>query len=172
MSNLEDIKVEGVPIELKGTTYYLKYDLNAFAELEEKYGSLYKALKSLEGTDEKDDEGNVIMTEDRDDDDNIILDKEGKPKKVPRRKISIKAIRTIFWAGLIHAHPKMTELEAGALLSIADMSTLAEKLGEAIKVSMPNIKDEVNKEEVSKETEDKILAGDSKNEVIHTQPKI
>ena len=159
MSNLNNVKVKATPIELGGETYHLKYDLNAFAELEEEYGSLNRALNSLGGEKEKDSDGKVIMIEELDDDGNVVLDSNKAPKMVPQRKISIKGIRSIFWAGLLHEHPKMTQREAGALLDISNMKYLAEKLTEAMKASMPKIKDEAAKEDASKKTEDIISGG-------------
>ncbi|HSA06148.1 MAG TPA: hypothetical protein P5556_03105 [Candidatus Gastranaerophilales bacterium] len=47
MSNLADIKEKKMPITINNKTKYLHYDLNAFAELEEIYGSIDKALNEL-----------------------------------------------------------------------------------------------------------------------------
>lgn len=48
MSNVRDVKRKPVHVELQGESYELCYDLNAFAELEDKYGSVEKALKVME----------------------------------------------------------------------------------------------------------------------------
>lgn len=47
MSNLSDIRQKNTPIVLADNTYNLRYDLNAFAELEEIYGSVEAAMNSL-----------------------------------------------------------------------------------------------------------------------------
>jgi hypothetical protein len=51
MSNLEKVKTEPVYVELGGKQRRLKYDMNAFALLEKRYGSIDKAMDVLqEGT--------------------------------------------------------------------------------------------------------------------------
>ena len=47
MSNLSDIRQKKIPITLGEKTYHLHYDLNAFAELEEIYGSVEIAMNAL-----------------------------------------------------------------------------------------------------------------------------
>ena len=47
MSNLSDIRTKKTPITLGEKTFHLHYDLNAFAELEEIYGSVEKAMSTL-----------------------------------------------------------------------------------------------------------------------------
>ncbi|OGI00471.1 MAG: hypothetical protein A2Y25_12030 [Candidatus Melainabacteria bacterium GWF2_37_15] len=47
MSNLSDIRQKKIPITLGEKTYHLHYDLNAFAELEEIYGSVEAAMNAL-----------------------------------------------------------------------------------------------------------------------------
>lgn len=49
MSKLSDIRKKKTPIKLGNKTRYLHYDLNAFAELEEIYGSIDKAMEALCG---------------------------------------------------------------------------------------------------------------------------
>ena len=44
---LQDIREKKTPITIGKTTYNLLYDLNAFAELEEIYGSVDKAIEKL-----------------------------------------------------------------------------------------------------------------------------
>lgn len=76
----------------------IKFDLNAFALLEEEYGSIGAAMEALEGG-------------------------------------SIKAIRTVLWAGLVHEemdedfNPKISKAYVGSLLTM-DM------LGECTKALM------------------------------------
>ena len=47
MSNLFDIREKKTPINIGEKTKYLHYDLNAFAELEEIYGSVDKISEEL-----------------------------------------------------------------------------------------------------------------------------
>lgn len=47
MSNLSDIRHKKTPVKIGDTTKYLHYDLNAFAVLEETYGSVDKAMDEL-----------------------------------------------------------------------------------------------------------------------------
>jgi len=48
MSHVSDVKYKGAKIVLDGKEYTLRFDLNAFAELEEIYGSVEEALKKME----------------------------------------------------------------------------------------------------------------------------
>lgn len=45
---LEDIREKKVKIEIGDKTRHLRFDMNAFAELEQMYGSVEKAIKSLQ----------------------------------------------------------------------------------------------------------------------------
>lgn len=47
-SNLGSVRAKKSYIELGGTEYELKYDLNAFAEIEEEYGSITELLEKME----------------------------------------------------------------------------------------------------------------------------
>jgi hypothetical protein len=50
MAQAADMKDnQGIPITLGGKERNLRYDLNAFSELEVKYGSVEQALKGIEG---------------------------------------------------------------------------------------------------------------------------
>lgn len=48
MSNVKDVRIKPIKIMLDGEEHSLCYDLNAFAELEEKYGTVEKALQAME----------------------------------------------------------------------------------------------------------------------------
>lgn len=48
MSNVNNVRIKPVDIELNGEKHTLCYDLNAFAELEVKYGTVEKALNAME----------------------------------------------------------------------------------------------------------------------------
>ena len=47
-SNLKNIKAEKATLELGGKVFELRYDLNAFAEIEEEYGSITELLEKME----------------------------------------------------------------------------------------------------------------------------
>lgn len=49
MSNLKDVRFDPVPVMLKDGQHTLMYDLNAFADLEEKYGNVKGILAELQG---------------------------------------------------------------------------------------------------------------------------
>lgn len=48
MSNITNIRTKSVPVMVDDKIFNIRYTLNAFAELEEAYGSVDKALKQLE----------------------------------------------------------------------------------------------------------------------------
>ena len=157
MSNVADVKVNGVPLVLNGRTYHLKYDFNAFADLEEKYGSLTDALNALGGEIQKDSEGKTVMVTDPD-----------TGKLEPARKVSIKALRAVFWAGLLFEYPTITEREAGALLDLKHRKLIGPKLAEALKASMPEVKEEIGKETAATNAEKIIKAEPLKNQAGQT----
>jgi len=141
MSNLEDIKAKGTEVILSGNKEYLKYDLNAFAELEERYGSINKAIDGLQGKIEKDEDGKPLPT--FDENGKVAKDKDGQD--IPRRSFSIKLLRTLLWTGLIYAKPDLTEQEVGALVDFSDLKNIIEAIGKAIQNSMPKLtKEEEN----------------------------
>lgn len=77
MSNLKDIRrLEPITIELGGRVRSLQYDLNAFAELEKRYGSVNEAFKTLQEGKIKDVRtmlwAGLIHDE-------VILDEDGEP---------------------------------------------------------------------------------------------
>ena len=47
-SNVKSVLNKGVMIELGDTEYVLKYDLNAFAEIEDSHGSINDVLQKME----------------------------------------------------------------------------------------------------------------------------
>lgn len=116
MGNLQDIKPEKVFIELNDRQLELRYDLNAFAELEEVYGTVDKAMKAME---------------------------DG----------SIRAIRVMLWAGLVHAFVKydskgmvenygVTPIDVGSWLTPANMEEVSKKLAQALVKSLPKNKEQ------------------------------
>ena len=50
---------------------------------------------------------------------------------------SIKAVRCILWAGLIHEDPDLTEQQVGNLIDIQYMQELMASLGDAFDADMP-----------------------------------
>lgn len=48
MSNLSEIRSNGIEIKLNGQPYRIIFDLNAMAEVEEKYGSVGKAVIAMQ----------------------------------------------------------------------------------------------------------------------------
>lgn len=50
---------------------------------------------------------------------------------------SIKAVRCILWAGLIHEDPDLTEQQVGNLIDIQYMQELMSSLGKAFDADMP-----------------------------------
>lgn len=101
MSKVHDVKSKNVSITLKdGVERNLVYDLNAMAELEDRYGSVDAAFEALD-------------------------------------KNSIKAIRCILWAGLIHAEPDLTEQQVGSLIDMQYLQELMGSLGDAFQKDMP-----------------------------------
>ena len=78
---LHDIREVRIPIELDKPRTLL-FDLNAFAELEERFGSMDKAFDAMQ-------------------------------------KGSLKAARTLLWAGLLHEDVKLTERMVGSMVTMA-----------------------------------------------------
>lgn len=101
MSNLNDVRGKVTTVTLKdGVERALVYDLNAMAEMEDRYGSVDAAFEKLDQN-------------------------------------SIKAVRFMLWAGLIHAEPELTEKQVGSLIDISFLQELTNSLGEAFSNDMP-----------------------------------
>lgn len=107
MSNVQDVRSRGIDITLGGQKFVLKFDLNAFAELEEAYGSVDQALQVLE-------------------------------------KGTVKAVRTVLWAGLIHAfvdeetgRPTITPYKVGAMIGLNDLKEITEAISKALQQDLP-----------------------------------
>ena len=106
MANVKDVKSKVVTITLNdGVERTLKYDLNAMAELEDKYGSVDAAFEAVNAN-------------------------------------SIKAIRCVLWAGLIHAEPELTERQVGSMIDMAYLANLVDTMGEAFEADMPPVPEE------------------------------
>lgn len=107
MANLKDVKSKNNTIKLlDGVERVIKFDLNAMAELEDKYGSVEAAFEALE-------------------------------------KNSIKALRFILWAGLVHEDESLTERQVGSLIDMKYMQDIMDNLGEALESDMPSEEEDV-----------------------------
>ena len=108
MSKVNSVKSREVKLTLcDGVERTLKFDLNALAELEDKYGSVEKAMNKL-------DEG------------------------------SLKAVRTVLWAGFIHESPELTETQVGSLIDIDSLADVCTKIVEAFGQDMPEAPKDAN----------------------------
>ena len=76
------------------------FDLNAFAELEERFGSMDKAFDAMQ-------------------------------------KGSLKAARTLLWAGLLHEDAKLTERAVGSMVTLGNLEALMESITQALMNAMP-----------------------------------
>lgn len=101
MANVNDVKNKVVKITLlDGVERTLRYDLNAMAELEDRYGSVDAAFEAMDNN-------------------------------------SIKAIRCVLWAGLIHEDADLTEQKVGSLIDMQYLQGLMESVGQAFNADMP-----------------------------------
>jgi hypothetical protein len=55
-------------------------------------------------------------------------------------KMALKDVRLLVWAGLLHEEPNLTLEEAGAMIRLDSLATLAAALGTAIKAALPESK--------------------------------
>lgn len=100
--NLIDIRGKEIFMTLKdGVERPFTFDMNAMAELEERYGSVEAAFA-------------------------LVQDKN-----------SIKALRTILWAGLATADETLTEKQVGALIDVNYLNELQAGLAEAVAADLP-----------------------------------
>lgn len=105
-------KQKAITVNINGKDFNIFYDLNAYSELENRYGSIDKAMDELS-------------------------------------KGSLKALRIILWAGLIHDNTVFDDFtgepvsygitigEVGRMLSMQNMKEITENLTKAITDSMP-----------------------------------
>lgn len=124
--NGNDLKQsQGKKIALNGKEYDITLDFNGICELEDKYGSLEKALNTFSATFEG-------------------MDGKGKIKGG-----SMKDIRFLLYVMLKHTDPHMTEYEAGHMLTITNMQEIVDSLGEAMTNSMPQSEGEGTEKKVN-----------------------
>ena len=50
---------------------------------------------------------------------------------------SVKATRTLLWAGLLHEDEKLTERQVGAMISLTNVETIMEQITEALTAALP-----------------------------------
>lgn len=96
---LRDVKEIAVPLQLDRPRT-LKFDLNAFSELEEKYGNMEKAFSAMQGG-------------------------------------SMKAARTLLWAGLLHEDATLTERQVGGMVTLENLETVMDSISKALMEAMP-----------------------------------
>lgn len=106
MSNVQHVKIRPIPIVLdKPRT--IVFDLNSFAELEEKYGDIQEVMDNMASG-------------------------------------SIKALRLLLWAGLIHEQETLTPKDVGRLITFGDVPALTEMIEMALASSRPDKEEEGN----------------------------
>lgn len=96
---LRDIKPVSVTLELD-IPRTLVFDLNAFAELEDKYGTMEKAFEAM-------------------------------------RSGSMKAARTLLWAGLLHEDANLTERQVGGMVTLENIQLVMDSITAALLEAMP-----------------------------------
>jgi hypothetical protein len=101
MSNLKDVRIKNIPILVDGKEHQLRFTLNAFAELEDAYGSVDAAMKTLQSG-------------------------------------SMKAVRKLLWAGLLHEDENLTEKQVGNMLDTSNLQEFTQALTNALGVAMPD----------------------------------
>jgi len=125
MSNAKNVRVKPVEIEIDGEKHLIKYDFNAFIELEEIYGSIEEAMEAVQGEVIKDKDGKPEMVE----------DDEGK--KVEKRKFSLKAMRDFLWSGMLFGNSKITKRDVGKLLEFGNFQYVVTEMMKAITGALP-----------------------------------
>ena len=97
---LHDIREVSVTVELDRPRE-IRYDLNAFAELEDKFGSMEAAFSAMQTG-------------------------------------SMKAARTLLWAGLIHGDESLPEREVGRLVTLANIHEVMSRITSALAEAVPD----------------------------------
>lgn len=119
-----NFKQEPVKVTIGDREFELFYDLNAYAEIENRHGNIDKAMEEL-------------------------------------GKGSLKALRLILWAGLIHKGTTYNDLtgeataypiklhEVGSLINAGNMHEISESISKAIAAGMPEAEESNTKNEVT-----------------------
>ena len=101
MANIEKLRHPKITIVLDDDKErVMKYTLNSFAEMEERYGSVDAAMEAMDGQ-------------------------------------SIKAVRFMLWAGLVHEDPELTEQYVGANINILDLEAMAKIMTSTMTADLP-----------------------------------
>ncbi len=109
MSNVKSVKSKTTKVTLlDGVERSIRFDLNAMAELEDRYGTVDAAFEALD-------------------------------------KQSIKALRFVLWAGLVHEDASLTEQQVGSLIDLRYMQDIMSALGDAFGADMPDEKEDGDK---------------------------
>lgn len=99
--NVSAVKRKDTSITLSdGVERHLKFDLNALAEIEDKFGTVDAGFEELD-------------------------------------KGSIKAVRFILWAGLVHEDENLTERQVGSLIDIQYLQDIMQSMGDAMQKDLP-----------------------------------
>ena len=96
---LRDVKEIAITIELDKPRTLL-FDLNAFSELEDVYGSMDAAFKAMQTG-------------------------------------SMKAARTLLWAGLLHEDESLTVRKVGAMVNMRNLESVMDTISTALLGAMP-----------------------------------
>ena len=140
MSKAGNVRVKPTKINIGGKEYLIKYDFNAFIELEDIYGSIEDAVEAISGKKVFDNENKPVMDEVKDKDGNIEFELDGiTPKKAQKRKFMLKPVRDFLWCGMLADNKDITKDMVTSLLSFADFQSIVEKLTEALNLAMPAV---------------------------------
>jgi hypothetical protein len=120
LSNLKEIKVKEVGLILDKERH-LRYDMNALAIIQDKYGDIMAALDKMMG-----------------------------------KKLDVRALTTLLWAGLIHEDKELAEEYVGSLIPLGGLQNIQELLLDALGASLPETKNSIPSQTVktSKKTQD------------------
>jgi len=122
MAKVNDVRGNAPTIELGGKVYSIVYDLNSFAELEKRFGSINKALNSLQSGQMQDVRtilwAGIIHEE-------VIIDKvTGEPTGY-----------------------NVSPYQVGSWVRLSMLNEISEKIAQAIKTDLPDVEDLVLPEE-------------------------
>jgi len=111
--------VKGAPVPLQlDKKRHLSFDLNAFIELEEKFGSIQDALDALQKLD------------------------PGRRAQKGKKRQDLKTFRTFLWAGLVHEDDALTEKEVGKLINLETLDDVADAILGAVNAALPEVEED------------------------------
>lgn len=71
-----------------------------------------------------------------------LEDRTGEPfDKIFNGGLTLKTVRRLLWAGLLHENADLTESEAGALIDFSTLMQLQHTLGDVVDGSLPDVND-------------------------------